>query len=81
MTDATDRMAAQLAELVTTSDRSELTEIVARWKQTAETPGQRAAMDKMAEQVLALRAALDLAPSPPTQEELELALRMMLSLV
>ena len=76
----TDRMAAHLAQLVTTSDRAELEEIVARWKQTAVTPAQSAAMDKMAEQVLALRAALDQAPVPPTREELELALRMMLKL-
>ena len=76
----TDRMAAQLALLVTTSERAELEEVVARWKQTAATRDQRAAMDKMADQVLALRAALDQAPVPPTREELELALRMMLRL-
>ena len=80
MTDATDRMAAQLAELVTSSDRAELLEIVERWKQGAATPGQRAAMDKMAEQVLALRTALEQAPAPPSRDELELALRMMLRL-
>jgi hypothetical protein len=73
-------MAAQLAELVTTSDRAELEQVVLRWKETAATPGQRAAMDKMAEHVLSLRAALDQAPVPPTREELELALRMMLKL-
>lgn len=76
----TDNMAAQLAQLLTTSDREELEEIVARWKETAATPAQRAAMDKMAAQVLALRVALDQAPVPPKPEELELALRMMLKL-
>lgn len=76
----TDHMAAQLAELVTTSDRAELEEILARWKQTAATPAQRTAMDKLGEQVLALRAALEQAPVPPAREELALALRMMLKL-
>jgi hypothetical protein len=76
----TDKMAAQLAQLLTTSDRQELEEIVARWKETAATPAQRAAMEKMAAQVIALRAALEQAPVPPKPEELELALRMMLKL-
>ncbi len=76
----TDRMAAQLAELVTTSDRAELEEIVARWKESAATRDQRVAMDKMAEQVLALRTAIDQAAVKPSREELELALRMMLKL-
>ena len=48
MSEATDRMAAQLAELVTTSDRAELLEIVERWRKTAPTPGQRAVMDRRA---------------------------------
>lgn len=75
-----DRMAAQLAQLLTGSDRAELEEIVRRWKTTAVTRDQGIAMEKMAEQVLALRSALEQAPVPPSREELELALKMMLRL-
>ena len=79
MSDA-DRMAAQLARLLTESDGAELAEIVRRWKLTAVTAAQRVAMEKMADQILALRAAFEQAPVKPTREELELALRMMLRL-
>jgi hypothetical protein len=72
------QMAAQLAQLLSGSDRAELAEIVQRWRTTAVTSGQQAAMDKMAEQILALAAAIDHAPAKPTREELELALKMML---
>lgn len=78
MSAATDQMAAQLAQLLSASDRAELEEVVRRWKATAVTPGQRAAMDEMADKILALAAALDHAPQRPTREELELALQMML---
>jgi hypothetical protein len=77
MSDA-DRMAAQLARLLTESDGAELAEIVRRWKLTAATAAQRVAMEKMADQILALRAAFEQARVKPTPEELELALRMML---
>lgn len=80
MTAPSDLMAAQLAQLLATSDRAELEEIVRRWKSTAATPGQRAAMDEMAERILALAAALEQAPQRPTREELELALQMMFRL-
>jgi hypothetical protein len=75
-----DQMAAQLAQLLTGSDRAELEEIVRRWKLTAVSPGQRKVMDEMAEKILELRAALDQTVSKPSREELELALRMMLRL-
>jgi hypothetical protein len=79
MTD-TDQMAAQLAQLLTGSDRAELEEIVRRWKLTAGSAGQRRVMDKMADQILELRAALDQSVAKPAREELELALKMMLRL-
>ena len=76
----TDRMAAQLAQLLTGSDRAELEEIVRRWKSSAVGSAQGFAMDKMADQLLALRSALELSPQKPSREELELALKMMLRL-
>jgi hypothetical protein len=75
-----DVMAAQLAQLLTTSDRPELEEVVRRWKEQAVTRAQREAMEKMGEQILALKAALDVAPERPSPEELELALRMMMKI-
>ncbi|MBI2897776.1 MAG: hypothetical protein HYY06_29730 [Deltaproteobacteria bacterium] len=75
-----DVLAAQLAQLLTTSDKGELEEIVRRWRQTAASPGQRELMEKMGDQVLALKSAFDLASEPPSREELEVALGMMLRL-
>ena len=47
----TDEMAAQLAQLLTTSNRDELAEVVARWKGTGVTRAEREAMEKMSEQI------------------------------
>lgn len=80
MSAETDRMASQLADLLTKSDRAELEEIVRRWRQTAVGAAQGATMEKMGEQILALAAAIEQAPQKPSREELELALRMMLRL-
>lgn len=80
MSAVTDQMAAQLAQLLSGSDRAELEEIVRRWRATAVTSSQQSAMDKMADQILALAAAIDHGPAKPTREELELALKMMLRL-
>jgi len=73
-------MAAQLAQLLGESDRDELDEIVRRWLEAAPTPAERAAMEKMGDQILALRTALDQSPQRPSRDELELTLRMMLRL-
>lgn len=75
-----DLLAAQLAQLLTGSDRAELEEILKRWKAGGATDAQRRIMDKMGEQILNLRAAIDQAPTKPSREELELALKMMLRL-
>lgn len=73
-------MAAQLAQLLTGSDERELEEVVRRWKLTAASAAQKEAMEKLADQILALKSALLLAPQPPSREDLELALRMMLQI-
>jgi hypothetical protein len=75
-----DVLAANLAQLLTGSDRQELEEVLRRWRQTAASPEQRKLMEKMGEQIVALKGAFDLAPQPPSREEVELALRMMLRL-
>lgn len=77
---STDPMARQLARLLTGSDEDELREVVRRWLETAPTDASRRHFDALGHKLLELKAALAEAPVAPTQEELELALTMMLKL-
>ncbi|GAC1352028.1 MAG: hypothetical protein NVS3B20_22830 [Polyangiales bacterium] len=73
-------MARQLAKLLTTSDLDELQEVVKRWVATAYSERQRQQFHEMGGRVLELKAAFQEGSVQPSQEELELALTMMLAL-
>ena len=73
-------MARQLAKLLSGSDKAELEEVVRRWLAEAPTDASRRHYDALGKRLLDLKAALAEAPVPPTEEELELALTMMLKL-
>jgi hypothetical protein len=75
-----DVMAKQLAQLLTGSDLDELEEVVRRWRETAPSESARKRYDALGGRLIELKAALSEAPVRPTQEELELALTMMLKL-
>lgn len=73
-------MASQMATLLTRSDLDELREVVKRW--LAEAPNQRVRgqYERFGAKLIELKHALAEQPVQPTQEELELALTMMLKL-
>jgi hypothetical protein len=73
-------MAKQLAQLLTGSDTDELREVVRRWCETAPSEAARKGYDRLGNHLIELKAALAGAPVQPSQEELELALTMMLKL-
>jgi len=75
-----DPMAKQLAQLLAGSDQDELEEVVRRWLEAAPTDASRRHYDALGKRLLELKAALAEAPVAPTQEELEMALTMMLKL-
>lgn len=76
----TEAMARQLAQLLAGSDLDELREIVARWRGSAASARERKQYDELGARLIELKAELARAPVPPTQEELEAALTMMLRL-
>ncbi len=73
-------MARQLAQLLASSDLDELKEVVAAWTRTAGDERSRRQYADLGARLLELKAALAQAPTPPTREELELALGMMMKL-
>ena len=73
-------MARQMAKLLTSSDLDELREIVARWLAEAPTERVRQQYQRFGTKLLELKQALASAPAQPSEEELELALNMMLKL-
>jgi hypothetical protein len=73
-------MARQLAELLAGSDLEELREIVLRWKASAGSERERKQYEELGSRLIELKAELARAPVPPTQEELESVLVMMLRL-
>jgi hypothetical protein len=79
-TSAADPMAAQMARLLVGSDLDELKEIVRRWLKEAPTQNIRRQYEVFGNKLVELKHALSEAPVQPTQEELELALTMMLKL-
>jgi hypothetical protein len=73
-------MAKQLAELLAGSDLEELKEVVARWRATAGSERERQKYSELTSRLLELKAELSRSPVPPTREELEAALLLMLRL-
>ena len=75
-----DPLAAQMAQLLCDSDMDELREIVRRWIAEAPTEAIRRQYEMFADKMVELKHALTETPVPPTREELELALTLMLKL-
>ncbi|MET0596163.1 MAG: hypothetical protein ABW133_25935 [Polyangiaceae bacterium] len=73
-------MARQMAQLLAGSDLAELKEVVARWIAEAPTDRVRQQYERFGAKLLELKQVLAHAPQQPSQEELELALAMMLKL-
>jgi len=73
-------MARQMAKLLTSSDLDELREVIARWLAEAPTERVRQQYQRFGAKLLELKQALAAAPAQPSEEELELALTMMLKL-
>jgi hypothetical protein len=73
-------MARQMAKLLASSDLDELREIIARWLSEAPTERVRQQYHRFGAKLIELKHALAAAPMQPSEEELELALTMMLKL-
>ena len=73
-------MARQMAKLLASSDLDELREIVARWVAEAPTERVKQQYPRFGAKLVELKHALAAAPLQPSEEELELALTMMLKL-
>ena len=75
-----DPMAKQMAKLLAGSDLDELREVIDRWLAEAPTERVRQQYHRFGAKLLELKQALAAAPQQPSEEELELALSMMLKL-
>ncbi|HKQ71152.1 MAG TPA: hypothetical protein VJT73_17525 [Polyangiaceae bacterium] len=73
-------MARQMSKLLATSDLDELREVVARWLAEAPTERVRQQYREFGSRLIELKQALASQPRQPSEEELELALSMMLKL-
>lgn len=73
-------MAAQMARLLARSDLDELREVVKRWLAEAPTDRLRKQYEVFGAKLIEMKHALSEQPVQPTQEELELALTMMMKL-
>jgi hypothetical protein len=69
-----------MAKLLANSDLAELEEVVRRWLADAPTDRVRKQYLDFGSKLLELKRALASAPQQPSEEELELALTMMLKL-
>jgi hypothetical protein len=69
-----------MAKLLAQSDLQELEEIVKRWIAEAPTDRVRRQYEQFGAKLVELKQALASAPEQPSEEELELALGMMLKL-
>jgi hypothetical protein len=77
---ATVPLARQMAKLLASSDLDELQEVVRRWLAEAPTERVRHQYEQFGAKLIELKRALASAPQQPSEEELELALTMMLKL-
>jgi len=75
-----DPMARQMAKLLAGSDLDELREVIERWLAEAPTERVRQQYHRFGAKLIELKQALATAPQQPSEEELELALSMMLKL-
>jgi len=75
-----DPMARQMAKLLAGSDLDELREVIERWLAEAPTERVRQQYHRFGAKLSELKQALATAPQQPSEEELELALSMMLKL-
>ena len=73
-------MAAQLATLLCDSDLDELREVVSRWVATAPSAATRAQYQRLGAELVELKHALSEMPTPPTRQELEFQLTLMMRL-
>jgi hypothetical protein len=73
-------LARQMAKLLASSDLDELQEVVKRWLAEAPTERVRRQYEAFGQKLVELKRALASAPQQPSEEELELALTMMLKL-
>lgn len=73
-------MASQMAQLLVRSELDELREIVKRWLAEAPTQNIRRQYEIFGDKLIEMKQALAEQPVQPSQEELELALTMMLKL-
>ncbi len=73
-------MARQMAKLLAGSDLDELREVIARWLFEAPSERVRRQYEVFGSKMLELKQALASAPQQPSEEELELALAMMMKL-
>ena len=73
-------MARQMAKLLAGSDLDELREVIARWLFEAPSERVRRQYELFGNKMLELKEALAAAPQQPSEEELELALSMMMKL-
>lgn len=69
-----------MAKLLTRSDVDELREVIKRWLAEAPTQRTRKQYEVFGAKLIEMKQALAEQPVQPTQEELELALTMMLKL-
>ena len=73
-------MARQMAKLLASSDLDELREVIDRWLAEAPTERIRQRYQQFGAKLIELKSALASAPQQPSEQELELALTMMLEL-
>ena len=78
--DPSTPLARQMAKLLASSDVDELKEVVERWLAEAPTDRVRRQYELFGAKLLELKRALASAPQQPSEQELELALTMMLKL-
>jgi hypothetical protein len=78
--EATLPLAKQMAKLLVGSDVDELREVIKRWVMESSGERLRRQYEQFGAKLLELKQALASAPEQPSEEELELALTMMLKL-
>lgn len=75
-----DAMATQIAGLLADSDLEELQEVVRRWVLEAPDAQSRHHYEQFGARLLQLKTQLSTLPTPPSRDDLEMAVDMMLKL-